>query len=53
MLIFRLGAAYLFGIGLNLGIIGVWIAMGSDWLCRSVLFMIRFISGKWKEFKII
>lgn len=53
MLVFRLGAAVLFGIVFNLGIIGVWIAMGSDWLCRSVFFMIRFIKGKWKEFKMI
>lgn len=53
MIAFRLGAAVLFGIVLNMGIIGVWIAMGADWLCRSVCFMIRFIKGKWKEFKVI
>ena len=35
MLIFRLGAAFLFGIVLNMGIIGIWIAMGMDWLARS------------------
>lgn len=53
MIVFRLGTAYVFGILLNLGIIGVWIAMGSDWLCRSILFVIRYFSGKWKEFKVI
>ncbi|MFQ9923221.1 MAG: MATE family efflux transporter [Beduini sp.] len=53
MIVFRLGAAYLFGIVFNLGIIGVWIAMGTDWLCRSVFFVIRLINGKWKQFKII
>lgn len=53
MLVFRLGAAVLFGMILNMGIIGVWIAMGSDWLCRSVFFMVRFVKGKWKEFKVI
>lgn len=53
MIIFRLGVAYVCGVVMNLGIIGVWIAMGSDWLCRSVCFMIRFISGKWKTFKVI
>lgn len=53
MIVFRLGSALLFGIIFNLGIIGVWIAMGSDWLCRSVFFMIRFLKGKWKEYKII
>ncbi|MEG0365511.1 MAG: MATE family efflux transporter [Coprobacillus sp.] len=53
MLVFRLGIAYLFGIIFNLGIIGVWIAMGSDWLCRSVFFVMRFVKGKWKEFQVI
>ena len=53
MLIFRLGSAYLFGIIFDLGIIGVWIAMGADWACRSVLFMTRFVSAKWKEYKLI
>ncbi len=53
MILFRLGAAVLFGIIFNLGIIGVWIAMGADWLCRSVCFVIRFIKGKWRQFKVI
>ncbi|MEG0275595.1 MAG: MATE family efflux transporter [Coprobacillus sp.] len=53
MLIFRLGVAYVFGIIFNLGIIGVWIAMGADWFFRSICFMVRFIKGKWKEFRVI
>lgn len=48
MIIFRLGTAYLFGIVLNMGIIGVTIAMGADWLARSVAFVIRYKSEKWK-----
>lgn len=53
MVIFRLGAAVLFGIVLNMGIIGVWIAMGCDWLARSVAFVVRYKSGKWKEFRAV
>lgn len=53
MIVFRLGAAVLFAIVFDLGIIGVWIAMGADWLCRSICFMIRFVKGKWKEFRVI
>ncbi|MEG1426821.1 MAG: MATE family efflux transporter [Oscillospiraceae bacterium] len=53
MLVFRLGSAVLFGIVLNMGIIGVWIAMGTDWLFRSILFSVRFKKGKWKEFRSI
>ncbi len=53
MLVFRLGVAALFGIVLNMGIIGVWIAMGADWLGRSLAFGHRYYSGKWKEFRVI
>lgn len=53
MLIFRLGTAWLFGIEFELGVIGVWIAMGMDWLCRSILFMIRYRSEKWTKYRAI
>lgn len=53
MLLFRLGSGILFGILLDLGVIGVWIAMGTDWLARSVLFSLRYKSGKWKTIQII
>ena len=53
MLIFRLGAAFLFGIVLNMGIIGIWIAMGMDWLARSAAFLWRYKGGKWREIKMI
>lgn len=52
MLLFRLGSV-LFGIILKLGVIGVWMAMGMDWLARSVAFTLRYKSGKWKTIKII
>ncbi len=53
MLVFRLGVAVLCGIIFNMGIIGVWIAMGMDWLGRSIAFVIRYRSGRWKEFRVI
>lgn len=53
MLLFRLGSGMLLGIILHLGVLGVWIAMGMDWLARSAAFTLRYKSGKWKAFKII
>lgn len=53
MIVFRLGSAVLFAIRLNLGVIGVWMAMGMDWLARSVAFYARYRSGKWKQFRAI
>ncbi len=53
MLVFRLGTAVVFGIWLHMGILGVWIAMGADWACRSLFFWLRFKSGRWEEFRAI
>ncbi|MDE6722787.1 MAG: MATE family efflux transporter [Eubacterium sp.] len=53
MLIFRLGTGVLFGIIMNMGIIGVCIAMCMDWLARSVAFTLRYKGGKWKNIKVI
>lgn len=53
MIVFRLGSAVLFAIVLDLGVIGVWIAMGMDWLARSVAFWLRYRSGKWKLYRAI
>ena len=38
--------------GMGTGPIGVWIGMSTDWTIRSVLFIIRFRSGKWLRHKI-
>ena len=53
MILFRLGSGMLFGVILHLGVIGVWMAMGMDWLARSVAFTLRYKSEKWKTIKII
>ncbi|MBQ9759814.1 MAG: MATE family efflux transporter [Clostridia bacterium] len=59
MWIFRVALAYglaqstvsIFGLwsirGMGLGIMGVWIAMTVDWVFRAVLFLWRYLSGKW------
>ncbi len=53
MIIFRLGTAWIFGIVFHMGIIGVWIAMGMDWLARSIAFGIRYKSEKWRTIQVI
>ena len=53
MVVFRLGSAVLLGKILRLGILGVWIAMGLDWLARSVAFVWRYKLGKWKSIESI
>lgn len=53
MVVFRLGSAFLFGVVLNWGVIGVWIAMGMDWLARSVAFVLRYRRKTWQTFRAI
>lgn len=53
MLVFRLGCAFLFGIGFGWGIYGVWLAMGADWLGRSIAFLLRYHSGEWLRHRAI
>ena len=52
-IIIRFVLSIAFGIWLNWGVIGVAIAMCCDWVVRTVLFLRRFRSGKWKEFQVI
>ena len=49
----RLFLSYLLGIVLNMGVIGIAIAMVCDWVIRAVIFVWRQRSGKWKEFQVI
>lgn len=53
MWVFRIGLSYFLGRTLDLGVLGVWIAMTIDWLFRVIAFMIRFFSGKWKNHQLI
>lgn len=49
----RLLLSYLLGITLDMGVIGIAIAMVCDWSIRAVVFLWRQKSGKWKTFQVI
>ena len=49
----RVVFSILFGICLDLGVIGIASAMCLDWMIRAAFFWARFRSGKWKEFRVI
>ena len=49
MFAFRIGFSYVFGIRMEMGAIGVWIAMVMDWIFRASLFVWRYRSGYWKK----
>lgn len=47
MWIFRVGLSYVFGLYMNMGVMGVWYAMTCDWLFRAIIFGTRYIKGTW------
>ncbi len=53
MWVFRVLSSYFFAGTLKLGVLGVWIAMYVDWGFRSVMFTLRYRSGKWQNKKVV
>lgn len=49
----RLLLSWLLGVVLQMGVIGIAIAMVSDWVIRAIIFFWRQKSGKWKTFQVI
>ena len=42
-----------FGVWMNLGVIGICLAMVGDWLVKAALIMVRYRSRKWTKFQVI
>ena len=49
----RLLLSWLLGVVLQMGVIGIAIAMVCDWIIRAVIFFWRQKSGRWKTFRVI
>lgn len=52
-IVVRLLLSWLLGVVLQMGVIGIAIAMVSDWGIRAIIFFWRQKSGKWKTFQVI
>ena len=51
--IVRVILSLVFGVWMNLGVIGVALAMGCDWFVRAVMIGIRYKAGKWETMQVI
>ena len=49
MFCWRISLSYLLCVQMEMGALGVWIAMVVDWICRTSFFVGRTVSGKWKK----
>jgi putative MATE family efflux protein len=48
MWLFRITLGYILSITLGIGLIGVWLAMYTDWIVRGTMYYLRVKGGKWK-----
>lgn len=48
MVVFRILFSWILCVQLEMGAVGVWIAMVVDWICRVCFFVDRIRSGKWE-----
>ncbi len=53
MWIFRIFCSVVLGKWMGLGVFGVWVAMTLDWVFRGILFVKRYIQGKWQRMELI
>lgn len=49
----RVALCYYMCYTLELGVYGVWYSMFADWVVRLVLFIFRFVQGKWKAITVV
>ncbi|GHU01892.1 MATE family efflux transporter [Spirochaetia bacterium] len=49
----RVSAAYLLTFTFKMGPLGVWLAMGGDFMVRGTCYITRWLSGKWQNKKVI
>ena len=49
----RVSAAYLLTFTLGIGPIGVWLAMGGDFLVRGTCYLTRWLRGSWQNKQVI
>ncbi len=49
MCAFRIGFSIIFGVYMDMGALGVWMAMVMDWVFRVACFVGRYFAGTWKK----
>lgn len=49
MIACRIFGSWVLCVQLGWGAVGVWVAMITDWVCRTAFFVPRVVSGKWKS----
>ncbi|GAB2023002.1 MATE family efflux transporter [Pseudolactococcus yaeyamensis] len=53
MFVFRIGFSYILAYGFGFGVYSIYLAMILDWTFRFICFLVRWQSGKWKNYAIV
>jgi putative MATE family efflux protein len=53
MWVWRIGFSYMLAVVFEVGVLGVWIAMTIDWVCRGSCFVYRFVKEKYRTISTI
>ena len=53
MFICRIGLSYVIAEWMGIGVFGTWIAMFIDWYVRAGIYIYRYFSNKWTEYRVV
>lgn len=53
MWVFRIGCSYVLALWLDMGLLGIWIAMFIDWLFRAIVFSWRVLKSNWIKKRLV
>ena len=53
MFLVRILLSYVLAVVFHMGVYGTWIGMFFDWGVRAVFFVIRYLKGKWMNYRVI
>ena len=49
----RIGLSYVIADWMGIGVFGTWIAMFIDWYVRAAIYVYRYFSNKWTEYRVV
>ena len=53
MFVCRIGLSYVIADWMGIGVFGTWIAMFVDWYVRAGIYVYRYFSNKWTEYRVV
>ena len=53
MFICRIGLSYVIADWMGVGVFGTWIAMFIDWYVRAAIYVYRYFSNKWTQYRVV